>query len=235
MEFFDFFVTAVSSIYLGRYMIFIPLTVFILLSIYIFVASFIKGFRQIPKCGLFGGVISIYLLVAFKCCCDFSCDKYFPLLDLAFGLFFTFLTFAELTAVAFIFDNQTDFYADKRLIEELLTENESKISKFFTCSDNENPFKRIDYIPTRKGFDFVSEENDFSINFSYLKGCVDELFEKPLNLDEEEFLRELELDLEKFSLKDLSNFDRFNFSAKLSRLVKIMAKYDNANFDDFSA
>ena len=60
-------------------------------------------------------------------------------------------------------------------------------------------------------------------------------FEKPLNLDEEEFLRELELDLEKFSLKDLSNFDRFNFSAKLSRLVKIMAKYDNANFDDFSA
>ena len=235
MEFFEFFASLVSCVYLGRYMIFIPLSIFILLSIYFFTASLLKRLRQVSKVGIFSGIISIYFLIAFKYYCDFSYGKIIHLSDVAFGLFFAFLTFSELTAIAVVFDCQTDFCADKRLIDRLLTENESKISKYFTSSDSENPFKRIDYLPTRKGFDFTGEENDFSINFSYLRGCVNELFEKPLASDEEEFLHDLEMDLEKFSLKDLSNYDRFNFSTKLSRLVKIMAKYDNANFDDFSA
>lgn len=235
MEFFQFFTNTVSSVYLGRYMIYIPLSAFVLLSLYFFTTSFIKGLRKVPKCALFGGVISIYLLVAFKCCCDFSCGKHFSFLDLSIGLFFAFVTFLELTAITVIFDIKTDFCADKRLIEQLFMGDESKISKYFTSYDSENPFKRIDYLPTQKGFDHPSDNSEFSINFSYLTGCVNGLFDKPLTLDEEEFLHDLEMQLKNLPLKDLSNYDRYKFSAKLSRLVKIMAKYDNANFDDFSA
>ena len=68
-------------------------------------------------------------------------------------------------------------------------------------------------------------DNNFGINYSQILQFIAELKDKDLNEVEKEQLSNLECDVVKFAHVKSSDFERYEFSNKLSNLFKLMSKY----------
>ena len=122
--------------------------------------------------------------------------------------------------------------SEKQLIDSLLREDKPNKSLLSHGYFSENPYKRIERLNTQKGF-LEPTFSDFNINPSYVENRASELLKKDLSLEDKLTAEQIFNSVQKYKLKNLSNFERDEFSTNLQKLIKLTAKYDKANFDLF--
>lgn len=136
--------------------------------------------------------------------------------------------------VSFIFTPQKDTLnsSEKQLIDRLLSEEPLQKSLLADNAFSSNPFKRIERLSTTKGFDDPSF-SDFNLNPSYVEGYARKLLEKDLSAEDRLIATKIFNAVQKYKLKNLSDYERDEFSTQLQKLIKLTAKYDKANIDYF--
>ena len=175
--------------------------------------------------------LALISLTTAKIFCDFICGKTPNLFGLAAALLILPIIFILCSILLTLNPNTTTLYnGEKRLIRKLLKEEEPYESLLDNDYFSDNPFKRIEYLPTQKGF---SEQgfSDFNLNPSHVEKYVSNLLKKDLSLEDKQQANEIYNTLQKYKLKNLSDFERDDFSTNLQKLLKLTAKYDKSNFD----
>ena len=175
--------------------------------------------------------ISLYILLAVKIYCDFLLDTP-PNLDvMPFSLILLCISVIEYGVILYLQPTKRELLpSEKRLIDQLLNEYDVLEDSALRDNFSQNPFRRIEYLSTQKGLDEKSF-NDFNLNPSFVQNYVDKLLDKRLSSEDNEELTDIAKALEKYKLRNLSDFERNDFSTKLQRLLKLTAKYDTEDFD----
>ena len=125
--------------------------------------------------------------------------------------------------------NEVSSY-EKRLIDRFLTSDDAFEESLLNDTFSKNPFRRVEILSTQKGF--TNQENcDFNINPSFIKSYLNKLLDKPLSDNDLKDVQEINTALEKYYYKNLSDYERDDFSTKLQKLLKLTAKYDTIDFD----
>lgn len=232
MNIFSLFNNLILSLQLGRfYLFYFSLALSVLNACFLLILVIAKNLRSINKSLLGFLELGLVFLALAKATCDGLNGRYIDLNSLPLSLFILFLSNVEYCVILVLKERQSELsLADKRLIDELLNQNEDLGDSVLQSALSQNPFRRIEYLATQKGLE-KNERSDFNLNPSCIKSYIENLLKKPLNEADKIEVLEINKALEKYRLKNLSNFERDDFSTKLQRLLKLTAKYDTANFD----
>ncbi len=101
--------------------------------------------------------------------------------------------------------------AEKTIAEKLFVPFES------------SPFKRAEYLPTEKMYG--KKTADYCINPSEIKKYIARVRERSPEIEDEDDLDKLEIDLDRFSGRDMTDSERMILTDRISRLIKLMTKY----------
>ena len=234
MRFLDDFCLTVANIPLGEYY---PLifTISLTVSVWSFAVLLItvRAVRKVNAYWVLTASLTILASVACKIFCD--CIKHSPPNVFCVGASLALLPLTILgCAFCHVFSQtrKTLLSSEKRLIDRLLKEEEPEKSILNSDSFSKAPFKRVEYLNTQKGFSSQGF-SDFNLNPSYVEKCILSLSEKELCPKDKFELEKISDALQKYKLKNLSDFERDDFSTNLQKLLKLTAKYDTANFDRF--
>lgn len=227
METISSFISFIANVKIGQ---FYPLAVAIsscVSSIATLILSiFIKKLRNYDKTLLIVLTIISYLTCAFKIYCDVLKGKPINTEIICFSIFLCAVSFS-LLSISVLLSNLKKMgkYTNNQLIDIFPNVNEPfKYSNTLEGELFKTPFKRIEYLKTDKMFSDLAD-NNFGINYSQILQFIAELKDKDLNEVEKEQLSNLECDVVKFAHVKSSDFERYEFSNKLSNLFKLMSKY----------
>jgi len=227
METVRFFINFIANLKIGQ---FYPLAVTISSCISsgatLVFSIFIKKVRNADKTILLVITIISYLTCAFKIYCDALKGKPINSEIICFSVFLCSVSFSFLSVSILLSNlNKSSKYTNNQLISKFSNINEPyKYSNTLEGELFKAPFKRIEYLKTDKMFS-DSADNNFGINYSQILQFIEELKNKDINEIEKEQLLDLECDVIKFAHVKSSDFERYEFSNKLSNLFKLMSKY----------
>ena len=234
MSFFEEFCFIVASVNLGEFYLPIAATLIALLvwSFNILLLAF-RPMRKFSKPLALTITLFLISLATLKAFCDLIVGKTLNEFSVGFSLCLLPLTLLGL-CVSFAFKpiKSTLSNSEKQLIDRFLCETTPEDSILSADFFSANPFKRIENLATQKGFE-DNAFNDFNLNPSYVEGCVNDLLKKDLSAKDRLAITQISNAVQKYKLKNLSDFERDDFSTNLQTLIKLTAKYDKANYDLF--
>ncbi len=234
MSIFEDFCMAVASIELGEIYPFVfGIIITLLVWSFNLLLFAIAPLRKIDKILTLNITLFCISAVASKVFCDIITNKSISEFCIVSSICLLPVIFLGL-AISFAFKPSKSELNnhEKQLIDRLLNEDTPAESILNDATLSANPFRRIESLEVKKGF--LSESfSDFNLNPSYVESCVCSLLEKDLSLEDRLTANQISKAVQKYKLKNLSNFERDDFSTNLQKLVKLTAKYDNADFDLF--
>ena len=232
MNFLEDFCKAVSALPFGEHFALIGMLVTLTIVLATFVLfALVKRFRRFDKSIALCITLALISLTTLKVFCDYACGMPINKFSLALALAILPVIFV-LAALLFTLKatNNSLYNSEKRLIDELLSKTVPCESLLNQVDFSQNPFKRVEYLKGQKGF-YEHSFSDFNLNPSHVEKYINELLTKGLNNEDYQEVNQIYNSLQKYKLKNLSNFERNDFSTKLQTLIKLTAKYDNSNFD----
>ena len=234
MSLFEEFCFIVATVNLGEFYppIFATLITLLVWSFNLLLLAF-KPMRKFSKPLALTITLFLISLVILKAFCDLIVGKRVNEFSIGFSLCLLPLAFLGL-AISFAFKptKNTLSNSEKQLIDRFLCSGSPEDSLLSPNVFSSNPFKRIENLATQKGFEY-NAFSDFNLNPSYVESCVNELLKKDLNAKDRLAVTQISNAVKKYKLKNLSDFERDDFSTNLQMLIKLTAKYDNANSDLF--
>ena len=179
----------------------------------------IKQLRKVNRLTFVCITLALISLAITKTFCDFICGKTPNVFGLAVALAILPVIFVLCVIPLTLKPDKLPLYSgEKRLIRELLKDNEPYESLLNDNCFSDNPFKRIEYLATQKGFN-EQGFSDFNINPSHVERCVNDLLKKDLSLEDRQQANEIYNAFLKYKLKNLSDFERDDFSTNLQKLI----------------
>lgn len=232
MTFLENFCRWVALVRLGNYYpIYFFLATLGVSLIFLCLLIFFKQLGKLSKCIIIFLLPTAISVCSIKIICDYIYGNPPNVFAVAFAISILPVLFVILNVAILIKPKEKAIYnSEKQLIQRLLADEEPNDSLLTKEVFSNNPFKRIEYLTTQKGF-FEYGFNDFSLNPSYIEKCINDLLNKPLTFDDKMEVEHVLDTVQKYKLKNLSNYERDVLSTNLQKLIKLTAKYDKANND----
>lgn len=188
------------------------------------IGIFSKKIRRINKSALLTSALAQYSIIFSKAVYD-AINAYSPMDEIEkiiAGSVFVSISFLISTALT-IQSLSTNMNKSQNIDLNYLDDlpEKSNIPQAFA----QNPFRRAEKLETYKMF--WNDNGDlFEPNYSEILSYVEKIRKKHPDRTDEDELDKIELDIDRYHGREITDYERKNFSSKLSVLIKLLSKYE---------